>query len=526
MQNMLVMETIWKMSLQAGLMIPIVLLCSFLLRRQSKKYSYALWMLVILRLLVPVFMESPVTVNGIAAEKLQQLGQNIFAGQKALSLEKRLDKLQINGNKNANETEVAEKGSELRKQSEDDGFTAAKQSENNEFILAGQSKKEDNVLWQYDFGNIKRFFAYVWLAGVMVAALYFFLQFMRVKRQIALAVHRDENVWLCDRIPTPFVMGVVRPRIYIPFHLDEQDEYCILEHEKMHIRHGDHLVRLLGMLAVCLHWWNPLVWVAVNRLNQDMEMYCDETVVEGKSIVKKKQYMTVLLHFAVEPQRYMGVVAFGESHTEKRVMHLLIKRRTDRNVTALVTAVAVILCICAFTVQGKADGISNAVQKDWQQGTDESGTEVPGDSLKESNTEKAFSEDWILENNDSMEEIWDITAEQAAEWLKEFINVIKTDDRQWVAQHFEYPCVLSVDGREVRLDDASNLLLHYDDIFTEKFVGQIPHWADDGLWANWQGIALGNGNIWFEVKNEEWIIRALMDEENGLEVRPVTSSKQ
>ena len=120
MQNMLVMETIWKMSLQAGLMIPIVLLCSFLLRRQSKKYSYALWMLVILRLLVPVFMESPVTVNGIAAEKLQQLGQNIFAGQKALSLEKRLDKLQINGNKNANETEVAEKGSELRKQSEDD----------------------------------------------------------------------------------------------------------------------------------------------------------------------------------------------------------------------------------------------------------------------------------------------------------------------------------------------------------------------------------------------------------------------
>ena len=57
-------------------------------------------------------------------------------------------------------------------------------------------------------------------------------------------------------------------------------------------------------------------------------------------------------------------------------------------------------------------------------------------------------------------------------------------------------------------------------------MGQIPHWADDGLWANWQGIALGNGNIWFEVKNEEWIIRALMDEENGLEVRPVTSSKQ
>ncbi len=506
MQNMLVMETIWKMGLQAGLMIPMVLLCSFLLRRQSRKYSYALWMLVILRLLVPVFMESPVTVNGIAAGKLQQLGQNILAGQKAVSLEKRLDKLQTNEHKNADEEQ--EKENKRREQLENKGF-----------ILAQRSEGENNILWQYDLRHIKRFLADIWLAGVMVAALYFFLQFMRVKRQVALAVRRDETVWLCDRIPTPFVMGVVRPRIYIPFHLKEQDEYCILEHEKMHIRHGDHLVRLFGMLAACLHWWNPLVWLAVYRMNQDMEMYCDEAVVEGKSIVEKKQYMTALLHFAVKRQKYLGVVAFGESHTEKRVMHLLVSRRTDWRVTALVVAAAVILCMGAFTVQGKADGVQDV---DWQHRTEESSTALLQDSLKEQDIERGFNEERVLAGtagSDNVEQIWGVTKEQTSEWLKEFISAINIDDRHWIAQHFEYPCVLSLDGSEIRLDDDSDLLLYYDDIFTEEFVEQIPNWADDGFWANWQGIALGNGNVWFEVKNEEWMIRALMNEKNGLEVR-------
>lgn len=504
MQNMLIIEAIWKMSLQAGLMILLVLLCSFLLRRQSKKYSYALWMLVILRLLIPFFVESPVAVNGIVTEKMQQLEQHIFV-------------------------QDAQKGNELRKQPANNRFTAVDQSENNEFIPAEQSKEEKNILWQYDFTHIKKVLADIWMAGVMVAALYFFLQYMRVKQQVALAIYRDENVWLCDRIPTPFVMGVVRPRIYIPFHLDEQDEYCILEHEKMHIHHWDHLVRLLGMPVVCLHWWNPLVWLAVNRLNQDMEMYCDESVVAGKSVVQKKQYMTALLHFAVKRQQYMGVAAFGESHTEKRVIHLLVSRRSNRKVTLLVTVMAMVLCLGAFTVQGKADGIQDVVRRDWQQGTEENSTEVLQDSLKEPGIEPDFTEEGNLAGtagSDNVEQIWGVTKEQAAEWLQKFINALKTDDRQWTAQHFEYPCVLSVDGREVRLEDASDLLLYYDSIFTEEFMGQIPHWADDGLWANWQGISLGNGNVWFEVKKQEWMIRALMDEENGLAVRPVASSKQ
>lgn len=525
MHNILIIETIWKMSLQAGLMILLVLLCSFLLRRQSKQYSYVLWMLVILRLLLPVFMESPVAVNGIVTGKLRQMGQHIYAGQNTLPMEKWPDKRGADGNQNAGETEKVQKAKELEKQLRDNRLTGIDQSESNGLILAEPSKED--ALCQYDFGHIKGLFADIWLAGAVIAVLYFFFQYKKVKRQVALAVQRDENVWLCDRIPTPFVMGLFRPRIYIPFHLDKQEEYCILEHERMHIRHGDHLVRLLGMLAVCLHWWNPLVWLAVRRLNQDMEMYCDEAVVAGKSVDKKKQYMTVLLHFAVKRQPYIGVAAFGESHTEKRVLHLLLNRHTDRRVTALVTAAAVLLCMGAFTVQGKADGMQDAVHLDRTQGTEESSTQVLPDSMEKAGMEKASTEEGILAEveNDNMELIWGVTKEQAAKWLKEFINALKTDDRQWTARHFEYPCVLSVDGRKVRLENASDLLLYYDDIFTEEFVGKIPDWADSGLWANWQGISLGDGNVWFEVKNEEWMIRALMDEKNGLEVRPVTSSK-
>lgn len=341
MQNILVLviERIWKMSLQADLMIPVVILCSFLLCRQSKKYSYILWLLVILRLLVPVFMESPVAADGFIAEKMQEIEQNMFVSRNAFSTENRTDIVQTDGNKNTNEVQGAGKEDKSERQSEGGGFTATRQLES-----------KDGILQQHDLWQIKRFFAYIWLAGVILAGLYFFFQFVRVKRQTAMAIRRDGNIWLCDRIPTPFVMGLVHPRIYIPFHLDERDEHCILEHERMHIRHGDHMIRLLGVLAACLHWWNPLVWVAVNRLNQDMEMYCDEAVVAAKSTVEKKQYMTALFHFAVKGQWYMGVVAFGESHTEKRVMHLLVSRRPNRKVTALVTFMAIILCMGAYRI--------------------------------------------------------------------------------------------------------------------------------------------------------------------------------
>lgn len=518
MQNMLAIETIWKMGLRAGLMIPVVALCSFLLRRQSKKYSYGLWLLVILRLLVPVFVESPVTADGFITEKMQVIGQNIFAGQKASLPENRAVSLQAEGNKNVNEVQNADKGDKSKEQFEEGGVTAVKQLEN-----------EGDILRQYDLWQMEEIFACIWLAGLILAGLYFFTQFVRVKRQTAVAIHRDRNVWLCDRIPTPFVMGIVHPRIYIPFHLSEEDEHCILEHERMHIRHGDHIMRLLGMLAACLHWWNPLVWVAVNRLNQDMEMYCDEAAVAAKSVAEKKQYMTALLHFAVKGRQYMGVVAFGESHTEKRVMHLLVSRQSNRKMTVLITVIAVILCLGAFTVQGKADGISDTGQEDWQQSADARSADTSNTAWKGPYLEKEFPDEEVKGSNtayDSMEAIWGVTQEQAAEWLGEFTNALRTNDRQWVAEHVGYPCILSVDNKEIRLDDAGDLLLHYDNIFTAEFVEQIHHWAEDGLWANWQGLALGNGNIWFYLQNEEWMIYTLMYEEKGLEICPVTSSKQ
>lgn len=515
MHKIWIIEVLWKMSLQASLMIPAVALCSMLLHKQSRKYSYALWLLVLLRLLVPVFVESPMAVNGFLWENMQRMEHRLLKSPVDFFSEHCADDLQADERESAGKVQIAGRETlESGKQAGKDGAQAVTQMEGSDIISR-----------QYRQQKTRNAFVVIWLAGMTLTGLYFYLQFLRVKRQVAMAVWRDGNVWLCDRIPTPFVMGIVSPKIYIPFHLNEREEACILEHETMHISHCDHLVRLLGMLAVCLHWWNPLVWFFVNRMNQDMEMCCDEAVLSVKSAEEKKQYMTALLHFAAGRQRYMGVVTFGECQTEKRVMHLLMNSHRDWRTTALVTAVAVILGIGAFTVQGKA---GSTVDEDFTymlQKAEGSMNDISEIAWKKASlTGKAIYQDAAIYDN--LEEIWGISKEQAEEFVEEFLYALQSDNRKWIAQHVSYPCVLKVEDAEIRIEDEEDFVSYYDDIFTAQYVEQLRQWGEDGLWANWQGITLGNGNIWFYSENGQWMINALVHEDGRLAMHhPVISSK-
>jgi len=514
MHKIWIIGALWKMSLQASLMIPAVALCSMLLHKQSRKYSYALWLLVLLRLLVPVFVESPMAANGFLWENMQRMEYRLLKSPMDFFSANRIEDL------------WADERESVSKTADRETLESGKQAGKGGAQTAAQIEGSDIILWQYRQQKTRNAFAIIWLAGMIFTGLHFYLQLLKVKRQVAMAVWRDGNVWLCDRIPTPFVMGIVSPKIYIPFHLNEKEEAYILEHEAMHISHCDHLVRLLGMLAVCLHWWNPLVWFAVNQMNQDMEMCCDEAVLSAKSAEEKKQYMTTLLHFAAGRQRYMGVVTFGECQTEKRVMHLLMNSRRDWRTTALVTAIAVILGIGAFTVQGKAGSTVDEGFTDMLQKADGSMNDMSGIAWKKASlTGKSIHQDAAIYDN--LKEIWGISREQAEEFVEEFLYALQSDNRKWMVRHVSYPCVLKVKDAEIRIEDEEDFVSYYDDIFTAQYIEQLRQWGEDGLWANWQGITLGNGNIWFHFENGQWMINALSHEDGSLAMRrPVISSKQ
>ena len=118
-----------------------------------------------------------------------------------------------------------------------------------------------------------------WLAGMALLLAYSAVSMLRLRRRLVGAVLLADNVYLAAHIPSPFVMGLLRPKIYLPSTLKETERGYILRHEQYHIRRRDYLVKFLAFLALCVHWFNPLVWAAFILAGKDMEMSCDEAVV-------------------------------------------------------------------------------------------------------------------------------------------------------------------------------------------------------------------------------------------------------
>lgn len=154
---------------------------------------------------------------------------------------------------------------------------------------------------------------YVWLLGVMAMAAYSISYYIRLKKKLLMVSPLQDNIRLADEITTPFVMGLIRPKIYLPSDTEEHQMPYLILHEKHHIRRGDHIFKALAFLALSIHWFNPLVWIAFIYASRDMEMSCDEAVVKklGEQILP--DYAASLLSLATGKTIIAGVpLAFGE----------------------------------------------------------------------------------------------------------------------------------------------------------------------------------------------------------------------
>ena len=164
------------------------------------------------------------------------------------------------------------------------------------------------------------------LAWGIVAAcfgIYSLVSYLKLKDKVREAV-RIRGGWECDKIDTAFILGFIKPRIYIPMGMNHQARKHILEHERTHLDKGDHWIKMIGFLALALHWFNPLVWIAYIMLCKDIEMACDERVVQFMELEERKSYSAALLscssrqmHFSANP------VAFGEVSVKQRILSVL-----------------------------------------------------------------------------------------------------------------------------------------------------------------------------------------------------------
>ena len=165
--------------------------------------------------------------------------------------------------------------------------------------------------------------ALVWLLGMAAMAAYAVVSAIRLHRWVRTAVPLEPGVWIGDDIAGPFVMGLFRPRIYLPSALPEEDREWVLAHERSHIRWGDAVWKLLGFAVLTIHWFNPLVWMAYVLFGRDMEAACDERVIAQRSLDERKAYSLALVRCAA-PHRFMlSPLAFGEVNIKQRVKAVL-----------------------------------------------------------------------------------------------------------------------------------------------------------------------------------------------------------
>ena len=167
---------------------------------------------------------------------------------------------------------------------------------------------------------------YLWIAG-MIGMLIFtgwkLYRFYKTVREGVPDRNLDKRIYRCT-VATPVVAGIVKPKIYLPFSLEEPQLSHVLTHEKMHIRRKDHILKLLFYIALIVHWFNPFVWISYRLLERDMEMACDEAVLDKIGDCEKKDYCESLLDLASSKNHFVGnPVAFGESDVKVRIKNVL-----------------------------------------------------------------------------------------------------------------------------------------------------------------------------------------------------------
>lgn len=319
-----------RLSLTAGWMILILLALRPLLKRVPRKYSCMLWGLVALRLMFPFSLKSRVSMVPQAAAAPRQMVTALAPMQPAAAPLPALPA---------------------------DALPAAAQT-------AG--------------GSGVALLPLLWALGFAAMVVYAAVSFLRLHRRVRICAPAGKGIYRCDHIRTPFILGVMRPKIYLPSTLDDATARSVLAHERAHLRRGDHLWKPLGYLLLSIHWFNPLCWVAYLLFCRDVEQACDQAVIRTMTTRQRQGYSAALLACALPHPARVCPLAFAEVGVKQRIAGVLSYRKPKFWVTIL----AVVLCIALAAVlltdpvqaEGKSDAATAPVQTE---GTSDTATAQP-----------------------------------------------------------------------------------------------------------------------------------------------------
>ena len=211
-------------------------------------------------------------------------------------------------------------------------------------------------------GQAARYLPWLWIMGMGIMAAYMLLSLLRMRLKLRRAAHMEGNVYRCTQWNTPFVLGILAPRIYVPESVSPEDLPQVLAHERCHIRRWDHIVKPLAFLLLAVHWFNPVLWAAYLLLGRDMEGACDELALKNADTAQRAAYSRALVSCAAQPR--MAAVcplAFGEVAVKERVKNVIHYKKPAVWAAVMVAVAAVIIGACLLTKPGyKNDGTPDA----------------------------------------------------------------------------------------------------------------------------------------------------------------------
>ena len=221
----------------------------------------------------------------------------------------------------------------------------------------------------------------VWLAGTAALLLYALAAYVTVKWKVRASVRVEKNIYECDDIADPFILGIVRPRIYLPSGLDEETKKYVLKHETAHLGRKDYLWKPLGFLILSVYWFQPLCWAAYILMCGDIEYACDEKVIKKETEGARADYCKALLTCSV-PRKMIAAcpVAFGENGVKGRVKNMMNYKKPTFWISSISIIIVVIVAVCfATSPKGKeADNEKTAPAANSEMETDSTGTNSSG----------------------------------------------------------------------------------------------------------------------------------------------------
>lgn len=190
----------------------------------------------------------------------------------------------------------------------------------------------------------------VWLTGMALMITYALISYLRLRRTVSASLRLKENIWICDQIDSPFILGLIRPRIYLPSSAERDIYLYVIAHEQAHLQRLDHCWKLLGSVLLAVYWFNPLIWVAYILLCRDIELACDEKVIRTMGIREKKAYSEALLSCsAAAPVISVCPLSFGEVGVKARVKSILRYKKPAFWVVLTATVIGLMLAVCFLT---------------------------------------------------------------------------------------------------------------------------------------------------------------------------------